>query len=97
MNVWFFLVSDTSEAIDCLSLKQPFQMRSAYESIKYTNYTVGFTECIDYIFYQTDDLRIRQTVPPPSDEQLAEHVAIPSVLHPSDHVALIADIEWRSL
>lgn len=71
-------------------------MRSAYESIRYTNYTVGFCECIDYIFYQSDRLRCTQTVPPPSDAQLAEHTAIPSVLHPSDHVALVADFEWRT-
>lgn len=71
-------------------------MSSAYEWIPFTNYTVGFTECIDYIFYQTDALRCSQTVPPPSEAQLSEHTAIPSIVHPSDHVALVADFEWTN-
>lgn len=73
-------------------------MKSAYgeQEPQYTNYTVGFTACLDYIFYQTDNLRVLQAIQTPSEEELQAHTAIPSVVCPSDHVALIADLEWTS-
>lgn len=78
-----------------MSLSQPFKFKSAYEiNPKYTNFTVLFAACIDYIFYQSANLRVLQTIPVPSDKELQSHSAIPSVVYPSDHIALVADLEW---
>lgn len=90
--------SDKEEILTNVTLTQPFRMASAYagDEPKYTNYTVGFTACLDYIFYQTDGLRVVQAVQTPSEEELKTHTAIPSVVCPSDHVALVADLEWTS-
>lgn len=84
-----------TEAVKDVSLSQPFQFKSAYEiNPKYTNFTVLFAACIDYIFYQSANLRVLQTIPVPTDKELQSHSAIPSVVYPSDHIALVADLEW---
>lgn len=86
--------SDKSEVVKGLELTQPFEMASAYGAPEFTNYTVGFSGCLDYIYYQTDALNLLQTVPIPSEDILKEHTALPSPVFPSDHVALIADFSW---
>lgn len=84
-----------TEAVKGVSLSQPFNFKSAYENHpKYTNFTVLFAACIDYIFYQTSNIRVLQSIPTPSEEELQTYSAIPSVVYPSDHVALVADFEW---
>ena len=59
-----------------------------------TNVTLGWTGVIDYIFVDSDRLRTERVVPLPPAEQLTEHVALPSVNFPSDHVALVTDLTW---
>jgi 2',5'-phosphodiesterase len=82
-----------SEAVVDLGLEHPMKFASACGCPKYTNFTVGFADCLDYIFYQTDHLKVTQVVPLPSEEELQQYSAIPSVVQPSDHVALVADFE----
>ena len=53
-----------------------------------------FKECIDYIFI-SDDLEVEQVVPLPGGEELSLHSAIPSVVCPSDHLALVCDLKWK--
>lgn len=78
-----------------MSLRQPFRFKSAYEVLpKYTNFTTQFAGCIDYIYYETTNLRVIQTVPTPTDQELKSRSAIPSAVCPSDHIALIADLKW---
>lgn len=51
---------DAEEAVIGVTLQQPFDIKSAYNNPKYTNFTVGFAACLDYIFYQTNNLRVLQ-------------------------------------
>lgn len=75
-----FLFPDKTEAVKDVSLSQPFAFKSAYEiNPKYTNFTVLFAACLDYIFYQSTSLRVLQTIPVPTDEELMSYTAIPSV------------------
>lgn len=87
--------SKEDEAVTGLTLSQPFSIASACGTPKYTNYTVGFADCLDYIYYQTDRLLVEQVVPLPSEEELKRHIAIPSIVFPSDHIALVADLKWK--
>lgn len=87
--------SDTEEALAGVSLKQPFRMQSACGTPQYTNFTHAFAACLDYIFYQSDRLDVEQVVPLPALEELKSHIAIPSVVFPSDHVALVADLRFK--
>uniref|UniRef100_A0A182YFG9 2',5'-phosphodiesterase 12 n=2 Tax=Anopheles stephensi TaxID=30069 RepID=A0A182YFG9_ANOST len=86
--------SNKEEAVENLTLSQPFKMGSACGCPPFTNYTVGFTACIDYIFYQTGVLTVNDVIPMPSEQELSMYEAIPSPVFPSDHVALVANLEW---
>lgn len=70
-------------------------MGSAYDSSIHTNYTHNFVGCLDYIFYDVDNLQLQQAIPMHSEEFLCANVAIPSIHFPSDHLALVADFQWR--
>ena len=48
------------EAVSGVQLQQPFLMKSACGIPSYTNFTVGFAACLDYIFYQSDLLEVEQ-------------------------------------
>ena len=61
-----------------------------------TNVTLGWTGVIDYIFVDSDHLRTQRVIPMPPVEQLMQHVALPSVNFPSDHIALVTDLIWRT-
>lgn len=63
-------------------------------SMKFTNYALSFKACIDHIFV-SEGLTAVRTLPPPSEDELSKDVAIPSLMFPSDHVALVADVAWR--
>lgn len=86
--------SKEEEAVSGVMLSQPFQFQSACGCPKYTNFTVGFQACIDYIYYQSDVLHVNDVVPLPSEEELLAYEAIPSPVLPSDHIALVASLEW---
>ena len=63
---------------------------------KNTNFTPAFKECLDYIFYEKDNLVVESVVPLPEEEQLsAEGGGIPSQYFPSDHLPLICDLRWK--
>lgn len=85
--------SKQEEAVSGVDLKQPFSMNSACGTNIKTNFTPGFKECIDYIFYQTDKFSVTKIIEMPSEEDLEAHIAIPSVSFPSDHVAILAEFQ----
>lgn len=43
-----------------VTLQQPYDMGSAYNNPKYTNFTTGFAACLDYIFFEKNKLRVVQ-------------------------------------
>ncbi|XP_034231600.1 2',5'-phosphodiesterase 12 [Thrips palmi] len=86
--------SNEAERITGLSLSQPFKLDSACGTPQFTNYTVGFSGCLDYIFYQTDSMRVKEVLPLYSEEELQKYTALPNIVFPSDHVALVSEIEW---
>ncbi|XP_026686702.1 2',5'-phosphodiesterase 12 [Diaphorina citri] len=88
------LFSDQDEVIEGIPLSQPFPMASACGTPEFTNFTVGFSGCLDYIYYQKDQLKVTQVVPFPSKEELELYSGLPSPVYPSDHLALIADLQW---
>lgn len=88
--------SADGEHVTGMSLVHPFSMDSACGMPKYTNFTTGFSDCLDYIFYQKDKFDVKEVIPFPSEEELQMHVAIPNVLFPSDHIACVADLRWKA-
>jgi len=59
---------------------------------QYTNYTSGFFGTLDYIFIDKNKLTVEQVVPFPSHQDVVKHLALPSIEHPSDHLAIICDV-----
>ena len=82
------------EYVGGLELKHSLRLSSACGYPEFTRYGAEYKECLDYIFI-SDDLEVEQVVPLPSEEELSLHSAIPSVLFPSDHVALVCDLKWK--
>ncbi|XP_043833600.1 2',5'-phosphodiesterase 12 [Dromiciops gliroides] len=78
-----------------MSLTHPFRLKSACGEPAYTNYVGGFHGCLDYIFIDFTALEVEQVIPMPSHEEVTTHQALPSVSHPSDHIALICDLKWK--
>ncbi|XP_061893685.1 2',5'-phosphodiesterase 12-like [Entelurus aequoreus] len=68
---------------------------SACGPLAYTNYVGGFQGCLDYIFIQPERMQVEQVIPLPSHEEVTTHTALPSVAHPSDHIALVCDLRWN--
>lgn len=51
---------DEEEAVRGVNLVQPFEIQSACGTPNYTNFTAGFRACLDYIFYQTNNLLVKE-------------------------------------
>ena len=71
-------------------------MDSACGTPKYTNYTIGFKDCLDYIYYQTDNISVTNVVPFPLEEDMEKYQGLPNTVYPSDHIACIADLKWNN-
>lgn len=69
-------------------------LQSACSQLAYTNYVGGFHGCLDYIFIQPNSMQVEQMIPLPSHQEITTYEALPSVAHPSDHIALICDLRW---
>ncbi|XP_041810229.1 2',5'-phosphodiesterase 12 [Chelmon rostratus] len=80
----------------CMELLSAFPpLLSACSQPAYTNYVGGFHGCLDYIFIQPDSMQVEQVIPLPSHQEVTTYKALPSVAHPSDHIALICDLRWN--
>ncbi|XP_048110854.1 2',5'-phosphodiesterase 12 [Alosa alosa] len=78
-----------------MELHNPFQLQSACGEPSYTNYVGGFHGCLDYIFLDPQMLCVEQVIPMPSHDEVTTYQALPSVSHPSDHIALVCDLKWK--
>ncbi|XP_032687861.1 2',5'-phosphodiesterase 12-like [Odontomachus brunneus] len=87
--------SNAEEVVENVSLTQDLQMSSACGTPEYTNYTPEFSACLDYIFYERDKLEVEQVIPMPSKEEITLHTGLPSVVFPSDHISLCADLKFK--
>ncbi|CAB1315697.1 unnamed protein product [Coregonus sp. 'balchen'] len=78
-----------------MEVSNPFQLSSACGEPAYTNYVGGFHGCLDYIFMDPRVLQVEQMIPLPSHQEITTCQALPSVSHPSDHIALVCDLRWK--
>uniref|UniRef100_A0A0B7A3X0 Endonuclease/exonuclease/phosphatase domain-containing protein n=2 Tax=Arion vulgaris TaxID=1028688 RepID=A0A0B7A3X0_9EUPU len=83
------------EHISNLELHHAMNIESACGTPPYTNFTKGFRETLDYIFIDTDRLEVTKVVPLPSHEDVTANIALPSIVFPSDHLALICDVKFK--
>ncbi|GFR46823.1 hypothetical protein Agub_g8459, partial [Astrephomene gubernaculifera] len=77
-----------------IDITLPYTLRSADDlATPYTNYTSGYKALLDYVWYEEWALRVVGCVPIPSEQQLGSF--IPSRAFPSDHLAVVYDLQWR--
>eukprot|EP00884_Botryococcus_braunii_P003659 jgi/Botrbrau1/13294/Bobra.27_2s0014.1 len=76
-----------------LHLTIPFSLASA-DSLEtdFTNYVRGYRGCLDYVWYEPEKMMVRRAIPLPAEEEL--NGWIPSPRFPSDHLAVVFDMEW---
>lgn len=84
-------------------LQHPFSLRSSYaslestpEALTFTDYTPGFTDVIDYIWYSTNALEVTALLGPVDADYLKRVPAFPNYHFPSDHLSLFAEFSVKS-
>ncbi|XP_014603536.1 PREDICTED: 2',5'-phosphodiesterase 12 [Polistes canadensis] len=86
--------SNLEETVKDISLTHNISFASACGTPTYTNYTPVFSGCLDYIFYEKNKLEVEQVIPMPSLEEISVNIGLPSIVFPSDHISLCADLKW---
>lgn len=66
---------------------------AGYSEFPYTNCISVFESVLDYVFYDTDTLRMTSVNPLPPDEVVKANVALPSRVIPSDHLPIVFEFE----
>ncbi|KFA69208.1 hypothetical protein S40285_00057 [Stachybotrys chlorohalonatus IBT 40285] len=79
-------------------IEHPFSLRDAYAHIKntadempFTNYTPGFADVIDYIWYSTNTLEVVDVLGPPDPAYLKRVPAFPNWHFPADHIQIMSE------
>lgn len=79
-------------------IEHPFSLRDSYAATKgtadelpFTNYTPGFTDTIDYIWYSTNTLEVVSVLGPPEPTHLTRIPAFPHWHYPADHIQLMTE------
>ncbi|CAF1219323.1 unnamed protein product [Adineta ricciae] len=78
--------------IEDFDYKLPLEL-STYSNYSYTNYMVSFHAVIDHIFFETKKFKFHRCIPMPTDAEVTEFTALPSCKIPSDHLAIVMDLE----
>lgn len=91
------LCEDKEEHCTTLSLSHDFSLFSACGFPQFTNYTGGFKGTLDYIFADNKYFEVESVLPLPNEDELSPHLALPSVVMPSDHLALVCDLKWKNV
>jgi len=81
-----------------VSIEHHLPLQSAYSVIgepKYTNYTGHYVGTLDYIWFSHDMLEPVAVLELYDEEVLKKYTALPSPLHPSDHLPLVAEFVRR--
>lgn len=79
-------------------IEHPFSLRSAYvhiektpDELPFTNYTPGFADVIDYIWYSTNTLEVVELLGPPDRQHLKRVPGFPNYHFPADHIQIMAE------
>lgn len=79
-------------------MAHPFKLKSAYntpEELSFTNYTPSFSGIIDYIWYSTNSLVVRELLGNVDEDYLRKVPGFPNRHFPSDHLALKAEFSVK--
>ncbi|KAJ8019825.1 2',5'-phosphodiesterase 12 [Holothuria leucospilota] len=77
-----------------MELTHDLNLQSACPDVPYTNFVPAFIDTIDHIVFSVDTIGIHRVVPMPSHEEVTRYTALPNEVFPSDHLALVCDLQW---
>ncbi|CAF4872485.1 unnamed protein product [Rotaria sp. Silwood1] len=83
---------DYDKIIKDFDYKSPIEL-STYSNYAYTNYMLNYHGVIDHIFYDAKKFKFERSIPMPTHEEVTEFTALPSCKIPSDHLALVIELE----
>lgn len=66
---------------------------STYSAYAYTHYKLVFHDVLDHIFFESRRFRFERSIPMPTHEEVTEFKAIPSRHIPSDHLAVVLEVQ----
>lgn len=75
-------------------MAHPFSLKSSYAGVgelSFTNYTPGFTDVVDYIWFSTNALQVTGVLGEVDKEYLQRVPGFPNYHFPSDHLSLLAE------
>ena len=77
-----------------LDLTSPFSPLDTADGMipEFTNYVKGYQGLLDYVWYEHDHLKVTGFLPYPGKDDLQGY--LPSGQYPSDHLAVVADLEF---
>ena len=93
-----FILGGRNDFISNMTLQHDLPsvtFKSAYYDLAYTNFVAGFHGTLDYIHFDANQLHCGATVPMPSHEEVTQLSALPNQKFPSDHVALVCDLNFK--
>ena len=77
-----------------LSLSHDFEFVNCVDGIEFTNFVEGFVGCLDWILAEKTCFKPEGQSPMPSVEELTANKALPSLIFPSDHISIAADLKF---
>ena len=92
-SVW--KTDEPQESGLCLELSHSMKLFSACGFPEFTNFVNGFEATLDYIFADSEEFDVESIIPLPSREEVELYTALPSVVVPSDHLAIVCDLCWK--
>lgn len=78
-----------------LDISNDLNLKDGCGPLDYTHHRGCFVSVLDYIFISRQYFEVLKVIPMPSNEEVTEHVALPSESFPSDHLPLICDLKWK--
>ena len=78
-----------------ISLKNPIAVKNITGFPEFTNFVPYFQNTLDYVFAEDNKLEIIRSLPLPERVEIESYTALPSIVAPSDHLALVVDMKWK--
>lgn len=81
-------------------VREPLQLRSIFHhksEPSFTNFTQKFKGTLDYIFHTPNVLAPLCALSTPPMTELESDTALPNELYSSDHIAMVADLQWKRI
>ena len=86
----------TADELRPPDLSHSFCLQSADGlQFEFSNYVRGYGGLLDYVWYEPGRMEVSRALPMPSKQDVASF--LPSAAFPSDHIAVVFDLQWREL